>query len=110
MLDVVAPLTATIAFLVGRPDHFGENLVSRGRGTVNPWAPHIPDLNVLNAYLWSYSKDLQTLDELRDSITADIRGIPTDHSLNVMSSFVNCARKCIDQNRRHIENLLSLDY
>ena len=36
-------------------DPFGENGVSHG--TVTPWAPHSPDLNVLYFYLWGYLKD-----------------------------------------------------
>ena len=46
-------------------------------------------------------RQFKTLQELRDSITADIRAIPLHRMPNV-----KCARKCIDQNGRPVENLL----
>ena len=109
MQDGAAPHTARI-IIQWLADHFGEKVVSRG--TLNPWAPHSPDLNPLDFYLWGYLKDklcghqFQTLEQLRNRITADIRAIPPDHMLNVVNNFVKRVRKCIDQNGRHVENLL----
>ena len=79
--DGATPHTAneTIAWLRQR---FEERLITR-RCDVE-WAPHSPDLNPPDFYLWGFPKDnayqgnLQTIEELKTAITAKIRAIPKE--------------------------------
>ena len=75
----------TIAWLRQR---FEERLISI-RCDVE-WAPHSPDLNPPDFYLWGFLKDNvyqgnpQTIEELKTAITAKIRAIPKEECIKVI--------------------------
>ena len=72
---------------------FGDCLISR-RCEIE-WAPHSPDLNPPDFYLWSYLKDNvydnnpQAIQELRRAIRGRIRRITVEECVRVIDNFAN---------------------
>ena len=72
---------------------FGDRLISR-RCEIE-WAPHSPDLNPPDFYLWGYLKDNvyennpQTIPELKRAITGRIRRISVEECVWVIDNFAN---------------------
>ena len=103
--DGATPHTAneTIAWLRQR---FEERLVS-GRGDVE-WAPHSPDLNPPDFYLWGFLKDNvyqgdpQKIEELKTAITAKIRAIPKEECIKVIQNFARRVQVCLQRNGGHL--------
>ena len=97
----------TLAWLRQR---FEERLISR-RCDVE-WAPHSPDLNPPDFYLWGFLKDKvyqgnpQTIEELKTAITAKIRAIPKEECVKVIDNFVRRVQVCLQRNGGHLEHIL----
>ena len=72
-------------------ERFQERLISRKCDV--EWAPHSPDLNPPDFYLWGYLKDNvyqnnpQTIGELKAAIAAKIREIPREECVRVIAQF-----------------------
>ena len=86
---------------------FQERLISR----CDPeWAPHSPDLNPPDFYLWGYLKDHvyennpQTIMDLKAAITAMIREIPGAERVRVVNSFARRIQECLRQRGGHLEH------
>lgn len=107
--DGATPHTAneTIAWLRQR---FEERLISR-RCDVE-WAPHSPDLNLPDFYLWGFLKDNvyqgnpQTIEELKTAITAKIRAIPKEECIKMIQNFARRVQVCLQRNGGHLEHIL----
>ena len=75
-------------------------------------APHSPDLNPPDFYLWGFLKDNvyqgnpQTIEELKTAITANIRAIPKDECVKVIDNFVRRVQVCLQRNGGHLEHIL----
>jgi len=88
--DGATPHTAneTLAWLKQR---FEKRIISR-RCNVE-WAPHSPDLNTPDFYLWRFLKDNvyqgnpQTIEKLKTAITAKVRAIPKEECVKVIDNF-----------------------
>ena len=76
---------------------FQERLISRKCDI--EWAPHSPDLNPPDLYLWRYLKDNayqnnpQTIGELKAAIAAKIKEIPREEGVRVIDKY--CATDAI---------------
>ena len=107
--DGATPHTAneTIAWLRQR---FEERLISR-RCDVE-WAPHSPDLNPPDFYLWGFLKDNvyqgnpQTIEELKTAITEKIRASPKEECIKVIQNFARRVQVCLQRNGGHLEHIL----
>jgi hypothetical protein len=81
---------------------FGDRLISFK--TENIWAPHSPDLNPLDFFLWGYAKDNvyqnnpQTVQELKNEITQFIRRIPREMCERVIGNFSVRLNACLNRN------------
>ena len=89
---------------------FPERLISR---RCEPeWAPHSPDFNPPDFYLWGFLKDNvyqgnpQTIEELKTAITAKIRAIPKEECVKVIDNFARRVQVCLQRNGGHLEHIL----
>ena len=89
---------------------FGDRLISR-RYEIE-WAPHSPDLNPPDFYLWGYLKDNvfannpQTIPELKRSITGRIRRISVGECVRVIDNFANRIHVCLRCRGAYLEHIL----
>ena len=80
--------------------------------TAHLWAPHSPDLNPLDFFLWGYAKENvyknnpQTVQELKAEITQFIRRIPNDMCQRVVENFAVRLNACMNRNGGHIEHFI----
>lgn len=107
--DGATPHTSnqTLAWLRQR---FPDRLISR---RCDPeWAPHSPDLNPPDFYLWGYLKDHvyennpQTIGDLKAAITAKIRAIPREECVRVIDNFARRIQECLRRRGGHLEHIL----
>jgi len=106
--DGATPHTSneTIAWLRQR---FEGRLISR-RCDVE-WAPHSPDLNPPDFYLWGYLKDRvyannpQSIPDLKAAITAAIRAIPREECGRVIENFARRIQVCLQRRGAHFEHI-----
>ena len=76
------------------------------------WAPHSPDLNPPDFYLWGFLKDKeyqgnpQTIEELKTAITAKIRAIPKEECVKMIDNFARRVQVCLQRNGGHLEHIL----
>ena len=109
MQDGAAPHAANDTVKLLR-EKIEERIISRR--TENPWAPHSPDLNPLDFFLWGYAKDNvfkstpKNLEDLKASITSFVRRIPVDMCKRVVDNFITRINVCLERNGRHIEHTL----
>ena len=88
---------------------FQERLISRRCDS--EWAPHSPDLNPPDFYLWGYLKDHvyennpQTIMDLKAAITARIREIPGAECVRVVNNFARRIQECLRQHGGHLEHI-----
>ena len=109
MQDGATPHTAngTLELLA---EKFGNRVISRR--TDHEWAPHSPDLNPLDFFLWGYAKDHvyannpTTTQELKEAITTFVRGIPQDMCKRVINNFAVRLNECLNRRGAHIEHVL----
>ena len=96
--------------LVWLKERFQERLISRKCDV--EWAPHSPDLNPPDFYLWGYLKDNvyqnnpQTIGELKATITAKIREIPNEECVRVIDNFARRMQVCLQRRGAHLEHIL----
>ena len=92
---------------------FQDRLISRR--CVNEWAPHSPDLNPLDFFLWGYLKDNvfrgrpQTIPELKQAVAQKIREIELPTCTRVVDNFVRRIKLCIQRGGRHLEHVLKMN-
>ena len=89
---------------------FPDRLISR---RCDPeWAPHSPDLNPPDFYLWGYLKDNvytnnpQTIPNLKAAIAAKIRAIPREECVRVIQNFASQVQVCLQCGGAHLEHIL----
>lgn len=107
--DEATPHTATVT-LDWLDSKFPGRLISRRR---NPeWAPHSPDLNPPDFYLWGYLKDRvykdnpRTIPDLKEAITREIQAISKEECCRVMNHFARRIQVCLQQNGSHLEHII----
>ena len=89
--------------------HSGNRFISR-RCEIE-WAPHSPDLNPPDFYLWDYLKDNvyennpQKIPELKRAITGRIRRISVEECVWVIDNFVNRIHVCLRRRGAHLEHI-----
>jgi len=76
------------------------------------WTPHSPDLNPPDLYMLEYLKDRvygnnpRTIPDLKASITAAIRAIPSEECGRVIENFVRWIQMCLQRRGPHLEHIL----
>ena len=91
-------------------ERFHERLISRKCEV--EWAPHSPDLNPPDFYLWVYLKDNvyrkkpQTIGELKAAITGKIIEIPKEECFRVIDNFARRMQVCLQRCGGHLEHIL----
>lgn len=109
MQDGAPPHTANITMNWLR-DHFGRRVISKK--SEHPWAPHSPDLNPLDFYLWGHLKSLvyrqryDNIVDLKEGIRAASRSVRHEHCQRAIENFKKRVTKCLNVKGRHIEHLL----
>lgn len=94
----------TITFL---QQYFDNRLISRGR-----YPARSPDLTVLDCYLFPrlknkiYRNRLHTLDELKEAIEQEIRGITEQELQAVFNNMKRRVNLCLENNGQHFEHFL----
>ena len=90
--------------------HFPGKVISR---RCDPeWAPHSPDLNPPDFYLWGFLKDRvfannpQTIADLKTAISATVQAIPREECGRVIANFARRARVCLQRRGGHLEHIL----
>ena len=108
MQDGATPHTAncTLQWLRSK---FQDRIISR-RTTVE-WAPHSPDLNPCDFYLWGYLKAVSyrgkpaDLEELKQAVEETVRGIPMATCKAVIANFAKRVERCLAVNGTHFEHM-----
>ena len=76
------------------------------------WAPHSPDLNPPDFYLWVYLKDNvytnnpQKNSDLKAAIAAKIRAIPREECVRIIQNFARRVQVCLQRGGAHLEHIL----
>ena len=76
------------------------------------WAPHSPDVNPPDLFLWGHLKDEvykakpQTIEELKQKIREEIAVISTETCKAVMAAFLRRMEICKARNSDHSEHLM----
>jgi len=89
---------------------FGNRVISRF-GDI-PWPPRSPDLSVCDFFLWGYLKNRvyttrpRTMDELKQRIQEEIRGIPTEMLQQAMGNLKGRLKECIRTGGRHLQDVI----
>lgn len=89
---------------------FGNRVISRF-GDI-PWPPRSPDLSVCDFFLWGYLKSRvyttrpRTLDELKQRIQDEIRGIPAEMLQRAMGNLNSRLEECIRTGGRHLQDVI----
>lgn len=89
-------------------DHFDERVISRLMD--HPWAPHSPDLNPLDFFLWGHLKDkmsgeqFETLDELKNRVQQLARAVTTQQCEDTIHHFVYRLTSCLERGGGHFEH------
>ena len=91
-------------------ERFPERLISI-RGDLE-WPARSPDLSPCDFFLWGYLKARvyvnrpQSLENLKDNIREEIANIPSDMLVRVMENTRNRYMKCIDNEGRHLPDMI----
>ena len=78
------------------------------------WAPHSPDLNPPDFYLWGYLKDNvytnnpQTIPDLKAAIAAKIRAIAREECVRIIQNSARLVQVCLQHGGAHQENILEI--
>ena len=106
--DGAPPHTANVTMAWLR-ENFGKRLISC-KAEVE-WAPHSPDLNPPDFFLWGFLKDNiyqdnpLTIAALKAAITEKIQAI-TQECERVINNFACCIQECLRQNGGHLEHVV----
>ena len=107
--DGATPHTANIT-MQWLDKRFLERLISRRRDP--EWAPHSPDMNPPDFYLWEFLKDSvyeshpTSIAQLKQAITSKIRKIKKAKCMKVINNFARRIKECLKQNGGHLEHVL----
>ena len=107
--DGATPHTSNFALTFLR-EVFGYRIISRR--AEHEWAPHSPDLNPLDFFLWGYLKDRvygnspQTLDELKLSVETHTNRISLQMCRNVIANFNRRIAVCLKRKGAHFEHVI----
>ena len=91
-------------------EKFGKRLISR-KAEVE-WAPHSPDLNPPDFFLWGFLKDNiyqdnpLTIAALKAAITENIQTITQEECDRVINNFARRIQECLRQNGGHLEHVV----
>lgn len=89
---------------------FGNRVISRFGDIL--WPPRSPDLSVCDYFLWGYLKSRvyttrpRTLDELKQRLQAEIRGIPAEMLQRAMRNLSDRLAECIRREGHHLLDVL----
>ncbi|XP_012946213.1 uncharacterized protein LOC106013905 [Aplysia californica] len=89
-------------------DHFGDRVISRKSEHI--WAPHSPDLNPLDFFLWGYLKDrifqnqFENIEIMKQAIRDEVRNIPRKLCLGVIEHFKRRVKRCLESKGGHVEH------
>lgn len=89
---------------------FGDRIISRR--SQNDWAPHSPDLNPLDFFVWGHIKGQihtnahQNLADLKASIEWAVHTIDKDMCKRAIANFHKRVRQCIAVEGKHVEQLM----
>ena len=89
---------------------FGNHVISRF-GEI-PWPPRSLDLSVCDFFLWGYLKNWvyttrpKTLDELKQRIQDEIRGIPVEMLQRAMGNLNSRLKECVCRGGRHLQDVI----
>ena len=92
---------------------FGDRVISFR--TEHIWAPHSPDLNPLEFFLWGHAKDNvyrnnpQTDQNLKHEVAQFVRNIPRDMCHRVIENFAVRLNACMNRNGGHIEHIIHME-
>ena len=101
MQDGAAPHTAR-RVLSWLQEHFQDRVI--GRLTSNEWAPHSPDLNPLDFFLWGYIKDqiqgetFADVEMLKRRVDQLIKATPKTMCERAVEHFASRVKMCADRN------------
>jgi hypothetical protein len=90
-------------------EQFHNKLIGR-RGPVE-WQPRSPDLTPLDFFLWDHLKSvvyrnrLRNINELKETITLELRNITWETLLRMKASFSERIQKCLQVGGGHCEHL-----
>ena len=107
--DGAPPHTANVTMAWLR-EKFGKRLISR-KAEVE-WAPHSPELNPPDLFLWGFLKDNIYQDNplniaaLKAAITEKIQAITQEECERVINNFARHIQECLRQNGGHLEHVL----
>ena len=107
--DGAPPHTANVTMAWLR-EKFGKRLISR-KAEVE-WAPHSPDLNPPDFFLWGFLKDNiyqdnpLTIAALKAAITEKIQTITQEECDRVINNFARRIQECLRQNGGHLEHVV----
>ena len=88
---------------------FGHRVISKGSEA--EWAPHSPDLNPLDFWLWEARKDnvyrnkRSSLEELRLSVEQNVREVSADTTERAGASFLERVQMCLQRKGAHYEHM-----
>lgn len=91
-------------------ERFGNRIISRR--SHHDWAPHSPDLNPLDFFVWGHIKgqihthEHQDLNELKASVVQAVRTIDGDMCKRAIANFSKRVRQCMAVHGKHIEQLM----
>ena len=77
-----------------------------------PWPPRSPDLSVCDFFLWGYLKNRvyttrpRTMDELKQRIQDEVRGIPTEMLQQAMGNLNGRLKERIRTGGRHLHDVI----
>ena len=80
-------------------------------GTAHEWAPHSPDLNPLDFWLWGAAKDTvyagkpKTLVQLKQNVERYLHQVGPETLTKVAESFQARIKACLNRGGAHIENV-----
>ena len=88
---------------------FGTRLIALG--TSHEWAPHSPDLNPLDFWLWGaakgavYANKPATLAQLKQNVISYVQQIQPETLRKVATNFQARIKACMNRGGAHIENV-----
>ena len=91
---------------------FGEWVITLNSLRGHSWAPHSPDLNPLDYYVWVVLKESEfkptpsTIDELSDKIKSSCASLALEEMMRAQLDLLRRARHCIELDGSHFKHKL----
>ena len=98
----------SIRSLAWLTDHFDDRLISRRSQYV--WAPHSPDLNPCDYFLWGCLKDrvfqnqFESIERLKEVIVEEVGNISREMCQAAVQNFTRRIQECLKIRWGHIEH------